>query len=220
MKKTSAVFPDEEGNFGNKPSNSDLVVFHIGVRYNHPLGIFSPNGSTVGNYFVQMIKDLEDKSEEFGFLGATSWQNITAASKNELLIVCYFKNVEGLHKFAHSEYHLPAWQWWNKEIAKMPHISIYHETFHVPVSLLSYNIRKEYSANIVQAGNWESIHVNSHISGINSSVFKVIDDEGQEKYTYPIVDASKGLLKTSAGRMSRSQGLEHEKMLEVDPYDI
>jgi hypothetical protein len=42
---------------------------------------------------------------------------------------------------------------------------------------------------------------------------------GKEVYTHPIVDASKGLLKTSAGRMARSQGHEHDKMLEVDPYD-
>jgi hypothetical protein len=134
MKKTSAVFPDEEGKFGNKPSNQDVVVFHIGVQYNHPLGLFSPNAKHVADAFVQMVQDLENNADEFGFLGATTWQGVIASSKNEMLIVCYFRNVDGLHKFSHSKYHLPTWQWWNKEIDKMPHISIYHETYHVPVS--------------------------------------------------------------------------------------
>ncbi len=202
MKKTSAVFPDEEGKYGNKPSNSDLVVFHIGVRYNHPLGLFGKNGQVVADAFGNMIKELEAHADEFGFLGASSYQSLAAASKNELLIVCYFRNVDGLHTFAHSQYHMPTWQWWNKEYSKMPHIAIFHETYHVP------------------AGNWESIHINSQISGINSTVFKIAEEmTGKEVYARPMVDASKGLLKTSAGRMARSQGNEHEKVLDVDPYD-
>ena len=202
MKKTSAVFPDESGKFGNKPSNQDVVVFHIGVQYNHPLGLLSPHAKTVAGYFIQMVKDLEESAEEYGFLGATNWQSNSAASKNEILTVCYFRNVDGLHKFAHSKYHMPPWQWWNHEIKNMPHISIFHETYHVP------------------AGNWESIHVNSKIAGIGSTVFKVAEEmTGKEVYQRPIVDASKGLLKTSAGRMARSDGTEHTKV-EVDPYDI
>ena len=49
-------------------------------------------------------------------------------------------------------------------------------------------------------------------------MFKITDEEGKEKWASPVVDASKGLLRTSAGRMSRSQAGEHEKMGIVDPY--
>lgn len=201
MKKTSNVFPDDEGKFGSKPSNQDVVVFHIGTRFNHPMGLFAPHVKTVSDGFTQMIKDLEGHSDEFGFLGATAWHNLSAESKNEILIVCYFRNVEGLHEFAHSPYHMKLWDWWNKTVQEMPHISIFHETYHVP------------------AGNWETVHVNSHIAGLGSTVFKIPEEgTGKEIYSHPIVDASKGLLKTSAGRMGRSNAHEHEK-LEVDPYD-
>ncbi|KAK3706950.1 hypothetical protein LTR37_012449 [Vermiconidia calcicola] len=199
MKKHSVVFPDEVGKFGSKASNKDVVVLLIGARCNHPLGIFGPNFKELGDYFDGMIKDLETH-EEFDFLGSTAWVNHSdRATNNELLTVCYFRTVEGLHAFAHSKYHRGGWDWWNKEYNNMPHLSIYHETYHAP------------------AGNWESIYVNSHISGINRTSHKVLDDEGREMYIHPIVDASKGVLKTSAGRMDRSQGLEHEKY-GADPY--
>lgn len=110
--------------------------------------------------------------------------------------------MEGLHNFAHSPYHREAWDWWNRTLVKEhKHFSIYHETYHVPKD------------------HYESIYINSHISGLHSTVFKVPDEEGNEVYTHPIVDASKGVLKTSAGRMARSKGDEHDKY-EADPYDI
>jgi len=178
-------------------------VFLIGARYNHPLGLFSPHAFTVGNAFVDMVTNLDKHAEEFGYLGATSWQSTSAAANNELMIVCYFKNVEGLHKFALSDYHMPTWNWWNSKVREMPHISIYHETYHVP------------------AGNWESIHINSKLSGLGSVSFKMPEEgTGKEVYQHPIVDASKGLLKTSAGRMARSDAKEHENKIDVDPYDM
>jgi hypothetical protein len=83
----------------------------------------------------------------------------------------------------------------------MPHLAIWHEIYHAP------------------PGHWESIYVNSHLSGINSAQVKVIDKEsGAEKWMNPVVDASRGLMKTSAGRMDRSQANEHEKLGVKDPY--
>lgn len=40
--KFSAQFPDSEGHYGNKPSNSDVVVLLIGTRCNHPMGLLAP----------------------------------------------------------------------------------------------------------------------------------------------------------------------------------
>lgn len=79
-------------------------------------------------------------------------------------------------------------------------MSIYHETFHVP------------------KGHWETIYINSHPSHLASSAHKITDEKtGEELWASPIVDASKGLLKTSAGRMSRSNADEHDKY-DDDPY--
>ncbi|KAI5362866.1 hypothetical protein Slin15195_G102470 [Septoria linicola] len=200
-KKFSAQIPDSQGNYGSKPASTDVVVFLIGTRSNHPLGALAPGFSTSGAYFQSMAKALEDHAEEYGFLGMTSWLNSSDRStKSEIMKVCYFRDVEGLHAFAHSKHHREAWNWWNKNVKNMPHISIWHETYHVP------------------AGHYESIYVNSHISGINSTTYKITDKEtGETKWASPVVDASKGLLKTSGGRMARSHGQEHDAYGE-DPY--
>lgn len=199
-KKLSTAFPDESGQYGTKPANSEVVVFLIGTRCNHPLGMFAPGNQELLEYFGPMIKSLDENRDEFDFLGMTSWMNSDTRSTNsEIMQVCYFRTVEGLHKFAHSKYHRPAWDWWNKHHKQYPHLSIYHETYHVP------------------KGNWESIYVNSHVSGINTTQHKYTDEmTGKEMWASPVVDASKGLLRTSAGRMSRSNATEHDHI--ADPY--
>ena len=125
----------------------------------------------------------------------TSWLNSSdRATGSEIMMVCYFSSTEGLHAFAHSPFHRKGWSWWTHNTRKYPYLSIFHETYHVP------------------KGNWESIYVNSHASGINTTTFKVEDEmTGKEMWASPVVDASKGVLKTSAGRMSRSTGNEHDK---------
>lgn len=201
MKKFTAQIPDELGNYGNKPANDDVVVFMIGTRSNHPFGILAPGFEQTGKYFASMAQSLEDHADEFGFLGMTSWLNSSdRGSKSESMMVCYFRSTEGLHAFAHSQHHREGWDWWNRNVKNMPHISIYHETYHVP------------------KGHWENIYINSHISGINTTTSRFTDKEtGKDMWASPVVDASKGLLKTSAGRMSRSKGDDHDTYGE-DPY--
>ncbi|KAF2162753.1 hypothetical protein M409DRAFT_26991 [Zasmidium cellare ATCC 36951] len=201
MKKFSAQIPDELGNYGNKPADTDVVVFLIGTRSNHPYGMLAPGFEQSGKYFSSLAQSLEDHAEEFGFLGMTSWLNSAdRSSKSEIMQVCYFRNMEGLHAFAHSEDHRQAWDWWNRTVKQNPHLSIWHETYHVP------------------KGHWENIYVNSHLSGITSLTSRFTDKEtGQDMWASGVVDASKGLLKTSAGRMSRSKADDHDKYGE-DPY--
>lgn len=43
-------------------------------------------------------------------------------------------------------------------------------------------------------------------------------EQGKPFFVSPIVDARRGLLKTSAGRMSASQATEHDKYND-DPYE-
>lgn len=200
-KKFSAQFPDEEGKYGNKPADTDVVVFLIGTRCNHPLGLLAPGFKELGGYFPSMTKDLEQHADEFGFLGMTAWLNSSdRTTQSEIMSVGYFKTTEGLHAFAHSKYHREGWDWWNRNIKNHPHLSIFHETYHVP------------------KGHWENIYVNSHTSGVTSTTFKYTDEmTGMDKWASPVVDASKGVLKTSGGRMARSHGDEHDKYGE-DPY--
>lgn len=109
MKKTSAQFPDAQGKFSSKPADNDVVVFLIGTRCNHPMGALAPGFREMGALFPRMVKDLDEHAEEFGYLGMTSWlNNGNRETQSELLEVGYFRTVEGLHKFAHSEYHRDA----------------------------------------------------------------------------------------------------------------
>ena len=200
-KKAATAFPDKAGNFGNKPADSELCVFILGTRCNHPLGPLAPGMREIRSFFPNLTAELEKHREEFGFLTSTSWLNADQRqTMSQIMNVCYFKSVEGLHKFAHSAAHREVWNWWNMHVKSMPHLSICHETYAIP------------------KGNWEAIYVNSHITGINAANIKYTDEmTGREMYEYLIVDASRGLLKTSVGRMSRSDATEHDSYGE-DPY--
>jgi len=201
MKKYSGQPPDSEGEYGSKPANSDVVVLLIGARCNHPLGILAPGMKELGEYFTQMVKDLETHDADFDFSGMTSWLNNGGrTTENEIMAVGYFRSTEGLHAFAHSKYHREGWDWWNKHVKQFPHLGLYHEVYHAP------------------KGHWENIYVNSHLSGFNSTTYRYTDKvTGEEMWASPVVDASRGLLRTSAGRMSRSDAREHDGYGE-DPY--
>ncbi|KAF4535305.1 Transcriptional regulator protein [Lasiodiplodia theobromae] len=210
--KFAVHYPDSEGKFGGKPANKDIVVFHIGARNNHPLGMFAPGFKELGDYFDNMAKDIEKRSEEYGLMGITSYTAANeTATNNEIMTVMFFENFEGLQKFAHDPLHREAWNWWNRKVNSLKHISIWHEVFRCP------------------AGNWEGIYVNSHPRGLAATTVPLTlekDNEelgvkaGEKAHYYPIVDARKGLLKTSAGRMSAtgSDAKEHEKYND-DPYE-
>jgi hypothetical protein len=189
LQHVSAQFPDEEGRFGPEPANQDVVVLLIGTRSNSPLGILSPGFKELGEYFSSMVKSLEEKPEEYGFLGMTSWLNSSdRATQSELMNVAYFKSVESLYAFTHGPVHRAGVEWWAKTVKEHDHLAIWHEVYHAP------------------RGHWENIYYNSHQSGILSTTHKIYDAaSGSEMWTSPVVDAGKGVLKTSAGRMGRTQ---------------
>lgn len=195
QQKFSAQIPDELGDHGSKPADAPVTVLIIGTRSNHPLGMLAPGFKELGGHFEGMAKALEANAEKFGYLGMTSWLNASVRKTgSELQQVAYFRSYEGLHAFAHSEIHRNAWDWWNTNIQKHKHLSIYHESYDVP------------------AGHWETIYANTHASGLASTTYKVTDEKtGMDAYASPIVDASRGKLKTSAGRMNRSSGDENDK---------
>jgi hypothetical protein len=50
--------PDRMSPFGSAPAEQGVVVFHIGARFNHPLGALSPGGKAVGDQFIACNEDL------------------------------------------------------------------------------------------------------------------------------------------------------------------
>ncbi|KAJ5215311.1 uncharacterized protein N7498_001718 [Penicillium cinerascens] len=199
--KTTAQFPGS-----TTPSQNPIVVIKLAARSNHPLGIFHPHMRTISSFFNRMVKDLDDNSERYDFLGASSYMANERATANEVMILAYFRTYEGLHAFAHTEggVHREAWSYWNTEVMakgkteESRMFGIMHEVYQVPV------------------GKWENIYVNYHPSGLGATTHKV-NVHGQEKWASPLVDARKGLLRSSKGRMAVSTGGDNE-IYGDDPY--
>jgi len=200
MKKYSAQLPNADGTFGPKPANNQVVVFLIGARCNHPLGMFAPGFKQLGDYFAKMIKDVERNAEQYDYLGSSDWSaNGERATGNESMTVMYFKSSEGVHAYAHGDLHREGWDWWNKNIAKHPHISIWHELYVAP------------------AGHWENIYINGRPLLFGATTYPITSKDGEKKWVSPVVDASRGLLKSSRGRMTLTDGKDNNQY-GSDPY--
>jgi hypothetical protein len=157
------------------------------------MGILGPNFKELGEFFDKMQKDVETNAEKYGFLGASSWiGNGERATGNDLLTVMYFKTAEGVHAFAHDPCHRDGWLWWNKIVATSPYISIWHELYVAP------------------KGHYESIYVNTEPILFGATVSPVGTKEGK-KWISSVVDASRGVLKSSRSRMTLTDGenIEH-----------
>lgn len=182
-KFTAQFYNDTDGSFS---ASREIVVFLIGTRINHPLGLLAPGWREMAPFFPKMVEQLEANAEEFGFLGMTSWLNwSTRKAQSEILQIGYFKNIDGLHAFAHSKLHREGWAWYEKHSKQYPHLGIFHETYAVP------------------AGNWEAIYKNHHLGGLMSLREPIVDEQGAKVWASPVVEAKYGVLQTMKGRLRK-----------------
>lgn len=179
------------GAFGSRPAAKPLVVFHLGVRFNHPLGLLSPGAKEIGDYFTAMIKALEDRRDEFGMLHISNWRAAERQSNNSLMIVAYFRDVDSLNKFAHDPIHREGWDWYLRFAKKEgnSHIGIFHETF------------------VTRPGDYETIYVDCPPTLLGAANVKVDDaggekaSQGGERWARPLVSANHSALRSQSGRM-------------------
>ncbi|KAM5342441.1 hypothetical protein ACJ41O_013407 [Fusarium nematophilum] len=184
---TAQLPSSSSGSFGGRPGASPIVVFHLGVQANHPLGVASPGFSELGDFFSAMQRDLHARREELGLLGSSGWRGDERASNNTLMTAYYFRDVEGVHRFAHEELHRKAWDWFGK--AKFKHIGVFHETFCVP------------------AQAYETVYLNCHPVLMGQSAVRTTGsgDEEEERWTNALVSADTPVLKTQWSRLSRDE---------------
>lgn len=71
-----------------------------------------------------MIRELENNSEEYNFLGYESLIDTSHTRSNALKNHYYFRDYEGLHKFAHGFVHRKGWDWWNRTLKEHPHLGM------------------------------------------------------------------------------------------------
>ncbi|KAG6192631.1 hypothetical protein E4U22_007826 [Claviceps purpurea] len=160
--RATALLPHADGTWGSTPSSHPLVVFNLGVQFNHPRGQMCPYAKELAEKFAHMSRDLLSRREELGLLSVTNWtgldlQPASGAGPDTLLMSYYFRDVESIHRFAHEEMHREAWDWYNS--VKPHHIGIFHETFVVP------------------AHGHESIYVNCRPFMLGASLVKVDDEK-------------------------------------------
>ncbi|CCC09812.1 hypothetical protein SMACR_03368 [Sordaria macrospora] len=183
----------ETGRYPNAPCSSPIVVFHLGVSYNHPLGPACPGGKEVYTHFMNMISAMNEKKEEYGLLGMSNWKQTKRATHNAGLVVMYFKSVEGLHKFAHDKEHRDGWDFLHAFRKKgYNHITALHETFEVP------------------AGAWESIYLDSPPILMGDTSIKVTEKDGSSTWYKSLVDASVRPLTGMMNRMARGKATARE----------
>lgn len=140
-----------------------------------------------------MQQDLNDRSEEFGLLNSTLYVGTERATGNEIVYIMYFTSADGVHKFAHDELHREAWNWYNKmaSTSDFSHISIYHELFEAP------------------PGRWETTYAGSAPTLLGAARVPVKTENGKE-WAGTLVDATRGVLRTSRGRMDRTDGKDND----------
>lgn len=133
-----------------------------------------------------MLTDT-DNAVEYGFLGSNGYVGAARSTNNTIMSVMYFKNADYVHMFADGQQHREGLNWWNKVVPTHPHLSIFHELYQVP------------------RGYWESIYVHAAPLGAADTIHHVAEKgDKEEKWMSPVVDARKGVLKSSAGRMGRN----------------
>lgn len=162
-----------------------MLVFHFGVRFNHPLGLLAPGAKETGDHFIKCNNEVHARRTEFGLLGMTQWRGAERASNNTLLNIFYFRDVEGLNRFAHDRVHRDAWKFLAN--AGLKHIGFFHEAFAVP--------RHAY----------ETIYANLQPTLLGATSVRLEGEkEGEERWIQPLVSLDHPRLRGQMARMGRA----------------
>src|SRR5688500_9465277 len=71
---TTAQRPFASGTFGSNPAANSILVLHLGMQINHPLGLAAPGMDRMSKLFADMQEELESHRDEFGMLGLSTWR--------------------------------------------------------------------------------------------------------------------------------------------------
>jgi len=203
---------DDKSPFSSTPADHGIVVLHLGVRFNHPLGVLSPMGKEVAEAsaacnkrVMAYIDDKDGSKDDFGCLGMTAWQGTERESNNTMLTVYYFRDIEGLNRFAHDEVHRKAWDFYKQEFCKRlgyTHIGVFHETFYAPPEM------------------YETIYMNIQPTMLGLATMQVFNEEkGKREWVSPLVDGKHPRLRSQWARMGKNvKGDGYEKDDGGDEY--
>ncbi|KAK8143463.1 hypothetical protein G3M48_007194 [Beauveria asiatica] len=127
--RLTVQLPRADSSPDSRGTAAEVVVFHVGAQFNHPLGNRCPGAKEMGEYFNAMVADIERRRDELGLLGLNVWTATIDGSLTTLATI-YCRDEESLRRFAHEDLHRRAWDLFSAR--RFPHIGVYHETFIVP----------------------------------------------------------------------------------------
>lgn len=180
--RATAQIPSKDGEYGPGPAKGSLVVFHLGIQSNHPLGVFAPHMLEISNKFLAIQQDLLRRKDEFGLLAVQNWRGSERGTNNTTLMKYFFKDVEGIQKLAHEPLHKEIWSYYNKN--QPGHVGIFHETFIIP------------------DGGYENVYVNCHPILLGRGEVKVNRNENcKKRWMNTLVGADVPQLKTFKHRL-------------------
>ena len=114
-------------------------------------------------------------------------------ASNELTTISYWRSVHDVHEFALSPVHRDAWKWWNDTVKQHDMLGIMHEIFEIP-----------------KKAGFEGIYVNYKPTGMAATTKPLFVDamsedreKGEVRWVNPVVEAERGLWRTSRGRMTK-----------------
>ncbi|KAL1311291.1 hypothetical protein AAFC00_001475 [Neodothiora populina] len=226
MEKHSAQFPDPvTGRYGSTPGNSDVTLLIIGARSNHPYGLIAPGFKALGDHMSGMIEQLQENPIDHGFLGASSFLGQQRSTKNTIMSIMYFKSAADVHAFAESPVHRDAVTWWNRIVGAHPHLTIFHELYQVPKGnwesiymqsapigvadtmhhvcdpAATESVLSEKTPLVAATVARESALEEARTGVASAPTAAAGAQDGAGVWMSPIVDARRGILKDSAGRM-------------------
>lgn len=203
--RTTALIPEGETGEIITPAGKKIAILHLGAVCNSPFGLFHSQFAGVGKWFEKMCK-VCDSGEVNGFLGQTTFHRQTEKGAYEFVAISYWESIEDLWSFAHSGLHRKAWQWWEETIKENNAVGINHEIFEA------------------DAHNWENIYVNFQPTMMGATTYLkrggktleggVVPDE----WVSPLVDARRGKLAKSSGRMGREFTKHDETRVAKETY--
>ena len=187
-KKIAGVSIDADGQFTEKPATGKIAVLLLGAKTNHPFGLFAPGLKELGGWLGKMLEDLDANAASRGFLGQTDFIRYDERGALELTNIIYWKDLASIHDFAHAPLHREAWKWWEDTLKEHDFIGINHEIFEA------------------DTGSWESIYANFQPTCFGATSYlrkggKLESGIVPDQWVSPLVDASRGKLARSSGRL-------------------
>jgi heme-degrading monooxygenase HmoA len=199
--KVAGVSIDSNGQPTAKPDK--IAVLLLGAKSNHPFGVFAPGFDKLGDYLAKMLKDLDANAAAKGFLGQTVYTRRDERGALEINNIMYWKDLASIHEFAHSPLHREAWQWWEATLKEHDYIGINHEIYEA------------------ESGAWETLYGNFQPTGYGATSHlmnngKLESGVVPDQWVSPLVDANRGKLARSSGRLGWAPTKHDEKHPFVD----